>query len=640
MRSEKALTGPIAPSGPLAAPDLDSLGHAYPRPQLRRDQWISLNGPWDFAIDYDGLAQRPDEIDFGRQIVVPFAPEAPLSGISETSLYRACWYRRKVELPGDLRADERLILRFGAVDYDATVFIDGAPVGTHEGGYTPFCVDVTEHVHDKQAVSIVVHAQDDPSDLAKPRGKQDWQLKPHSIWYPRTTGIWQTVWLERVPDTHIQHLRWTPSLQRWEIGLEARIVRSQSQALRLGVRLSVGSVTLADDVYAVVADEVHRRIALSDPGIDDFRNHLLWSPEMPTLITADLRLMNDHDEVIDHVQSYTALRSVAVQGDRVVLNGRPFRLRLVLDQGYWPDGGITPPNDSALRKDVELAKEMGFNGVRKHQKLEDPRYLYWADRLGLVVWEEMPSAYRFTSRSIQRMAGQWIEAIHRDFSHPCIVCWVPFNESWGVPNLPDIAAERHYVQAIYHLTKSLDPSRPVIGNDGWESSATDIIGIHDYDSDPARIAQRYFQYETLPKTLQRERPGGRILVLEGHSGDAGPIVLSEFGGIALGRSDEAIWGYSCCRSASELTTRFTALLEVVGGLQVFAGFCYTQFADTYQEANGLLYADRTPKFSLAKMFRAVRSRGQQQTSVDYDLGATDIDSTSERSTDAKNKGLR
>src|SRR5512133_2830523 len=480
----------------------------------------------------------------------------------------------------------------------------------------------------------------DPSDLAKPRGKQDWQLKPHSIWYPRTTGIWQTVWMERVPDTHIQELRWTPSLQRWEIGLEARVVRSQSQALRLGVRLSAGSVMLADDVYAVVADEVHRRIALSDPGIDDFRNHLLWSPEMPTLIIAELRLINEDDEVIDHVQSYTALRSVAVQGDRLVLNGRPFKLHLVLDQGYWPEGGITPPNDAALRKDVELAKEMGFNGVRKHQKLEDPRYLYWADRLGLVVWEEMPSAYRFTSRSIQRMASQWVEAIQRDFSHPCVICWVPFNESWGVPNLPDNAAERHYVQGIYHLTKSLDPSRPVIGNDGWESSATDIIGIHDYDSDPARIAQRYHQYDTLPKTLQRERPGGRILVLEGHSGESSPIVLSEFGGIALGRSDEAIWGYSCCRTANELSSRFAALLEVVGGLQVFAGFCYTQFADTYQEANGLLYADRTPKFSLAKMFRATRSRGRQQSSLDFELGAADLNTKLDRDADASNKENR
>jgi len=616
MSDDSALEGMTALSNSPQAVHEDAQAHGYPRPQLRRKEWQSLNGPWEFAIDVAGTALRPDDVKFLKSIVVPFAPEAPLSGVGDTGLYKACWYRRTVLVPDNLGVSERLLLHFGAVDYEATVFIDGTPTFLHEGGYTPFSVDVTDQAQGRREISVVVRAEDDPADLSKPRGKQDWQLHPHAIWYPRTTGIWQTVWMERLPDTHILRLRWTPSLQRWEIGLEARIARGQRGPLRLSVRLRSENVVLADDCYAVVADEVHRRIALSDPGIDDFRNLLLWSPEMPTLIFADVRLMDETGDVLDYVQSYTALRAVAVQGDRLLLNGRPFPMRLVLDQGYWPDGGLTAPNDEALRKDVELVKAMGFNGVRKHQKLEDPRYLYWADRLGLVVWEEMPSAYRFTSRSIQRMTQQWIEAIQRDISHPCIVCWVPFNESWGVPNLPDIPAERHYVQAIYHLTKSLDPSRPVIGNDGWESSATDVLGIHDYESDPNRVAQRYSPYDRLPKTLQRERPGGRILILEGHSGASLPIVLSEFGGIAFATSEDSVWGYSRCRSSDELADHYTALLGVVGELQVFAGFCYTQFADTYQEANGLLYADRTPKFSLSKMFRATRTRGHDASPLD------------------------
>jgi beta-galactosidase/beta-glucuronidase len=235
---------------------------------------------------------------------------------------------------------------------------------------------------------------------------------------------------------------------------------------------------------------VHRRIALSDPGIDDYRNELLWSPETPTLIQAEIELWGDRGEQLDKVESYTALRSIAVQRDRVLLNGRPYEMRLVLDQGYWPDGGLTAPDDAALRRDVELAKAMGFNGARKHQKLEDPRYLYWADHLGLLVWGEMPSAYRFTKVSVERVTREWLAAIDRDYSHPCVVAWVPFNESWGVPNLPESPRERHYVQGLYHLTKTLDSTRPVIGNDGWESVATDIIGIHDYDSDPTRIARR------------------------------------------------------------------------------------------------------------------------------------------------------
>jgi Glycosyl hydrolases family 2, TIM barrel domain len=298
---------------------------------------------------------------------------------------------------------------------------------------------------------------------------------------------------------------------------------------------------------------------------------------------------------------------VRVQGDRFVLNGRPYPLRMVLDQGYWDDTGITAPDDAALRKDVELAKEMGFNGVRKHQKIEDPRYLYWADRLGLLVWGEMPSAYRFTRTSIERLMREWAAVIDRDYSHPCIVAWVPINESWGVPNLPDSPAERHYVQALYHLTKTLDAKRPVIGNDGWESVATDMIGIHDYDSDPGVLAHRYHSEEQRPRILRRERPGGRSILIDGHVPTSEhPIVLSEFGGISLGRDRAKEWGYSRCEDEEAFAARYAEMLEAVRRSPVLAGFCYTQFADTYQETNGLLRSDRTPKFPLERIALATR----------------------------------
>jgi hypothetical protein len=265
---------------------------------------------------------------------------------------------------------------------------------------------------------------------------------------------------------------------------------------------------------------------------------------------------------------------------------------------------MTAPDDGALRKDVELAKAMGFNGVRKHQKVEDPRYLYWADRLGLMVWEEMPSAYRFTQQSVARATREWLEVLERDISHPSIIAWVPFNESWGVPNLPDNQAERHYVQALYHLTRTLDPSRPVIGNDGWESVATDLIGIHDYDADLERIRKRYHADDVRPRLFRRERPGGRALTLDGEHQLEHPIILSEFGGIAL--AAPGTWGYSSCNHPEELARRYAALLSTVHRLELLSGFCYTQFADTYQEANGLLYADRRPKFPLEAMARATR----------------------------------
>jgi beta-galactosidase/beta-glucuronidase len=593
------------------------LGHGYPRPRLRRDEWICLNGTWDFAIDPEAVWSVPEQVAWPSTIEVPFSPETARSGVGDTGFYRACWYRRQFD-PLELNRDQRLILHFGAVDYAATVWVNGRIVATHEGGYTPFESDITDFLTPTGPQTIVVRAEDDPFELAKPRGKQDWQLEPHSIWYPRTTGIWQTVWMERVPATRIGALRMTPSIEMWEIGLEARVDGERREDLRLNVKLSCRGKLISDDTYTVTAGEVHRRIGLSDPGIDDSRNELLWSPASPTMIEVELRLWQ-RSELIDEARSYTALRAIGIQGDRFVLNGRPYPLRMVLDQGYWPETGLTAPDDAALRRDVELAKAMGFNGVRKHQKIEDPRYLYWADQLGLLVWEEMPSAYRYTKRSIHRLTQEWLKVIERDVSHPCVVAWVPFNESWGVPDLPDSQSQRHYVQALYHMTKTLDPTRPVIGNDGWESVATDIIGIHDYDDQPDRIGRRYGTDDSVPKLFKRERPGGRILVLDqqGHTGQ--PIMLTEFGGVAYSRERKGTWGYSRSESIERFAEHTMELLGVVRSLGVLAGFCYTQFADTYQEVNGLLFADRTPKVPLEDIALAVQGpRNEHEAQIEWE----------------------
>jgi len=576
----------------------------HPRPQMQRTTWALLDGDWEFSKGRDNSCGSPEQVQWETHITVPFSPETEASGVHDTGFYSAVWYRRSWEQTS-LKPKERLWLHFEAVDWRATVWVNGSEVCRHEGGYTPFGADITDALSSGPVQEVVVRAEDDPADLAKPRGKQDWKLEPHSIWYPRTTGIWQTVWLETVPETRLHSLQWSGSLDRWEIGLEAIVADGRlldemlwegSTSLQLSVHLAVGDHVLAHDTYAVISGEVHRLIALSDPGIDDYRNELLWSPSSPTLIDATVELRDGDGTLLDTVISYTALRSVATQGDRFLLNGRPLTLRLVLDQGYWPRTGITPPDDAALIKDIELAKQMGFNGVRKHQKIESARFLYWADRMGLLVWEEMPSAYRYTTKSIGRLTREWLEVIARDRSHPCIIAWVPFNESWGVPDLPDSPAQRHYVQGLYHLTKALDPSRPVIGNDGWESVATDIIGIHDYDDQPYRIGLRYRINDIEAKLLKRERPGGRMLTLGREvTACSQPIVLTEFGGIALGDEHENFWGYSRSKTAEQLLERYTALLETVRKLPALAGFCYTQFTDTYQEANGLLYADRTPK---------------------------------------------
>ena len=587
----------------------------HPRPQVRRESWQSLNGPWSFAHGRGEAWTSPQEVRWDSRIEVPFSPETEASGIGDTGFYAAVWYRRTWQQT-PLAAGQRLLLRFEAVDWRATVWVNGHKVMTHEGGYTPFSADITETLIAGPEQAVVVCAEDDPADLAKPRGKQDWKLEPHSIWYPRTTGIWQPVWLEVVGSARISSLQWSSSLDRWEVGLEAMILDGEAvlqdgvspvaeRGLQLSVRLEAGEQLIAHDTYAVVAGEVHRRIALSDPGIDDFRNTLLWSPSSPTLIQATVELLDAQGQLLDRVHSYTALRSVATQGDRFILNGRPLTLRLVLDQGYWVGSGLTAPDDAALRKDITLVKQLGFNGVRKHQKIEGARFLYWADRMGLLVWEEMPSAYRYTTKSIQRLTREWLEVLDRDRSHPCIVAWVPFNESWGVPDLPDSPAQRHYVQSLFHMTKAIDPSRPVIGNDGWESVATDIIGIHDYDDKPERIGKRYGMGDVEAKLLKRERPGGRILTLDGERVACNqPIMLTEFGGIALGGGEQESWGYSRSATSAQLLERYSALLGCVTHLPALAGFCYTQLTDTYQEVNGLLYADRTPKAPLEALARA------------------------------------
>lgn len=572
----------------------------HPRPQLRRKQWTSLDGEWQFHIDREGRLTSPQQATWDRSIRVPFSPETKLSGIGDTGFYSAVFYRREFEAP-KLEVVQRLIVHFEAVDYRARVFVNGKKVRTHEGGYSPFSADITEALVPGVKQEIVVWAEDDPADLEKPRGKQDWKLEPHSIWYPRTTGIWQSVWLEQVSATRLERLQWSSSLERWDLGIDAKVLATPGQRITLAVNLRRDGQNIASDTYEVISGEVHRRIALSDPGIDDFRNDLLWSPSKPTLIDAHLELRDQDGAVLDSVDSYTALRSVCVQGDRFLLNSRPFYLRLVLDQGYWPESGMTSPSDEALAHDIILAKKLGFNGVRKHQKIESARYLYWADRLGLLVWEEMPSAYRYTTQSIEALTREWMEIIERDRSHPCIVAWVPFNESWGVPDLPDSSAQRHYVQALYYLTKCLDPSRPVIGNDGWESIATDIIGIHDYDDQPDRMGRRYGINDIESHLFKHERPGGRMLMVGGETVWKHPIVITEFGGIAFGKDRNDIWGYSRTESSDELLQKYSALLETVRCLPALAGFCYTQFTDTYQEANGLLYEDRTPKAPMEKL---------------------------------------
>ena len=576
----------------------------YPRPQLARDTWLGLDGIWGFAFDdagaglTDGWHERCDVFD--REITVPFPPESRASGIHDHAFHPVVWYRRGWVLPSG-HDGQRWLLHFGAVDYRAHVWVNGQLVATHEGGHTPFSADITAALAAGQNEQIiVVRAEDQPRDIAQPRGKQHWEADPADIWYHRTTGIWQPVWLEPVHSVHIVSVRWTPDPEADRLGLTVRLSQQPTTALRLSIRLTMHDQVLADDAWRVDKIEVGRDLHIPLPTTRIARERLLWSPEHPNLIEATITLCGSGDDhPLDQVASYAGLRSTRTHEGRFLLNGEPYYLRMALEQGYWPSSHLAAPSAEAIRREVELAKALGFNGLRLHQKVEDPRFLAWCDHLGMVVWGEMPNAYTFSEVAIERFAHEWLEVIRRDYSHPSIVTWVPFNESWGVFSLEHSERQQDYVRAIYYLTRSLDPTRPVIGNDGWEHFASDIWGIHDYALDTTIIQERYGSAAAFTTSMTTVQPFYRPIALPsvGHSGQ--PVMLTECGGIdfvpGVGNPDGQL------RRADDLDdflNQYDAFIAAVLACTPVQGFCYTQLTDVEQEKSGLLTEDREPKADL------------------------------------------
>ncbi len=587
----------------------------HPRPQFRRPRWSDLCGSWQFGYDdadiglEQGWAQREDV--FPLQIQVPYPPESELSGIGDRSFHPVVWYRRTFATEA-VAPGERLLLHFGAVDYRAQVWVNGRFVVQHEGGHTPFSADITEAlVGAGEGVEqvLVVRAEDLPTDPDQPRGKQDLHLEPHNVWYHRTTGIWQPVWLEPVPARRIGSLRWTTDVATGTLGAHVRLRRAPA-GCRVRITVSLRGTLLADDTCACTdqarVDGLTRELVLlrSQKSLD--WEAWLWSPETPNLMDVTVRLLDSAGTVLDEVHSYVGFRSVGTSGSRFTLNGRAYHLRMVLAQGYWPRSHLAAPSADALRHEVELIKALGFNGVRVHQKVEDPRFLYWCDRLGVAVWAELPAAFAWSPTAATRSAREWLEVLHRDVSAPSVVTWVPVNESWGVPALQDDPAQRAYVQAMYSLAKAVDGTRPVVGNDGWEHGATDMITVHDYAGDGATLAQRYGSTQAVGVTLQEIQPFYRPVLLPGVLAESEPVLLTEFGGITY-QAGDAFWnGYGTASDEEDFLRRYRDLLDAVLASTVLAGFCYTQLTDTEQERNGLLTADREPKADLATLRQITR----------------------------------
>ncbi|MDP4098201.1 glycoside hydrolase family 2 [Paenibacillus sp. P96] len=580
----------------------------YPRPQFERKQWLNLNGEWEFVFDDERRGDRERwyeaerDVPFDQKIQVPFAFQSPLSGIGDPDFHDLVWYRKKLVLPVEWKS-KRILLHFGAVDYSATVWVNGRWAASHEGGHTAFEADITDLLTNGENV-IVVRVEDFSRDVTLPRGKQYWKQDSASIFYTRTTGIWQTVWLEPVDEAHLKRVKFTPDIDRNDI--QVRLFFSAAAAarkVRVRMNISFAGESVAEDEFTVRHSEEIRTI-----GLHDFNDHGLgrwWSPEQPHLYDIQFELM-DGLEVIDTVLSYFGMRKVTVENGQLLLNNRPYFLRLVLDQGYFPDGILTAPSDEALLRDIELTQEMGFNGVRKHQKTEDPRFLYWCDRKGLLVWGEAANAYDYSEEYVRKFTKEWQEVIERDYNHPSIIVWVPLNESWGIPNAQVDERQQQHGLTMYHLTKSLDPTRPVIYNDGWEMMKTDIVAIHDYEWREEVLTERYTTAESAVSSL----PGGRRIFVGGAGYEGQPIMITEFGGIAYKKSDWDGWGYSGAQDDEDYVKRLRAVIRPMYVSPVIEGFCYTQLTDVEQEINGLLTYDRTPKVPLADIRKIVCNEEQ------------------------------
>ncbi|MCA9832864.1 MAG: hypothetical protein KC435_02900 [Thermomicrobiales bacterium] len=564
-----------------------------PNPQFARTGWIDLNGPWGFRYDDEniGLIERWQDQSFidDQVIQVPFPPESALSGINDPGFHPVVWYQR--DLPRLEHVDTELVLiHFGAVDYEATIWVNGILLKQHTGGSSPFTVEVpASWLQQSDPATITLRVFDDPVSLEQPRGKQSWSLEPEGIFYKRTTGIWQPVWLETTPATYIDYIRWrydaVASLLDWYV--ELNHTPAEPVTITLTVDLPDGSslVTTADADGRLVSGQ----IAL--PDVSGF----LWSPASPTLLPTTVTTSTG-----DTVCGYIGLRSLALDKQGFTINGERVWMRMVLSQGYFPESCYASPSTEAARKEVELTLALGFNGARTHQKAEDPRYLYWADKLGLLLWGEIGAAYTWSDLAIERLGNEWRELVRRDINRPSVIAWTPFNESWGINQMPTDPNQRDGVRALYALTYAIDGTRPVIGNDGWEHVRSDIYSLHDYSWDADELRASYASGRSNTDIAKTFHTASKSAIMaDDFDADAAPIMITEYGGVSFVPAEGENWyGYGKVTTADEFAAKYAELNAPLHESNELIGVCYTQLTDTEQETNGLLLEDRTPKLDI------------------------------------------
>lgn len=573
----------------------------YPRPQLVRPEWTNLNGEWDFAFDRRDVGKAEKwNVHFpqSKKIVVPFTYETKLSGIGIEKDVNVVWYHRKLPVSRKDLSNERLILHMEGCDYYSEIYVNGVMTGSHTGAYSRASYDITDALDDNENYLTV--RIEDSRDKSQPRGKQRWLDDNYGCWYVQTTGIWKTVWLEKVPSVYIQALRLTPSAKKCciDFDMEVNQLPADNEKYVAQFRIMDGEKEINTVSLALEQKKVSGRCFLYGSELHNW-GIKLWSPEHPNLYDIEVTLVRD-EQAVDKVYSYFGLRDICCSKGQILLNGVPLYERLILDQGYWKDSGLTPPSEEALIEDIDKTLALGYNGVRKHQKVEDERYLYWADVKGLLVWSEVGAFYDFTEKSITDFTQQWIEIVRENYNHPCIITWTPFNESWGIRQVKTNRQEQEFTEGIYYLTKSLDSTRPVIANDGWEHTISDIITIHDYAEDGDEFYRHYMNH--IQEILKNERFPSRekAAFADGYEYKGQPIMITEYGGIAF-QTDKG-WGYgNQVSDEKEFLNRFKNITEAIKRIPWCCGYCYTQLTDVQQEVNGLLSENRAYKVSPDKV---------------------------------------
>lgn len=564
----------------------------YPRPQFFRDAWQTLNGEWAFQIDHGrsgrDRGQSSPDARFDKTILIPFCPESKLSGIENKDFMESVWYRRTLTLTQAQLAG-RVLLHFGAVDYACTVFLNGAECGTHRGGYSSFQFDITQYVHPGEN-TLTVHAVDHQRDGTQPHGKQCDKYHSAGCHYTRTTGIWQTVWLEFVPPVYLESVHLITDFRTRSITFRA-VVNQLPKELFLRTSITFAGKPCASATVPLSAGGTVYSMQVE--------NVKCWDVLQPNLYDLTYELL-DGETVIDAVQSYFGFRTVELRDHAIWLNGRPVFQRLVLDQGYYPDGIYTAPTDADLKRDIERSIALGFNGARLHQKVFEERFLYWADQLGYLVWGEQASwgLDLTTSEGLVHFLPEWLEVVERDCNHPSIVGWCPFNETWDQVHR---RADKRVLEAVYLATKAADPTRPVIDTSGNYHARTDIYDVHDYEQDVNIFAARYGAvtretvYEPYP---DRQHYEGQ------------PYFVSEYGGAWWAPGRKKGWGYGKApESEAEFARRYASLTRALMENPNICALCYTQLYDVEQEQNGLYTYERAPKFSpgIYEQIRAANS---------------------------------